>query len=190
MLEALLKLDHHIFHTINYGMGNAFFDWLMPLIREKKNWTPLYAFILIYFIYNYRLKGFYFILFFAAAVGLADFLSAGIIKPLVNRDRPCQEASYKQEVVLRVGCGTGKSFPSSHATDHFAMAIFMITVFYKRWRWIIYTGILWAGAISFAQVYVGVHFPIDVFIGMLIGSLIGFLMGKLCVKVLPIFDHQ
>jgi membrane-associated phospholipid phosphatase len=174
MLEQIIKLDHQVFHAINTGMSNAFFDWLMPILRNKKVWIPLYIFIIAYFTYNYKLKGLYLVLFLAAAVGLADSTSAGIIKPLVNRNRPC----------------TGKSFPSAHATDHFAIAIFMITVFFRRWKWIIYVGIFWAAAISFAQVYVGVHFPIDVISGMLWGSLIGFLVAKLCIRYLPIFDYK
>jgi membrane-associated phospholipid phosphatase len=190
MLEQIIKLDHQVFHAINTGMSNAFFDWLMPILRNKKVWIPLYIFVIAYFTYNYKLKGLYLVLFLAAAVGIADSTSAGIIKPLVNRNRPCQEVSYKQEVISRVACGTGKSFPSSHATDHFAIAIFMITVFFRKWKWIIYVGIFWAAAISFAQVYVGVHFPIDVIFGMLWGSLIGFLVAKLCIRYLPIFDYK
>lgn len=190
MLEQLIKLDHQVFHAINTGMSNAFFDCLMPILRDKTVWIPLYILIIAYFTYNYKLKGIYLVLFLAAAVGLADFTSASLIKPLVKRDRPCQEVSYQQEVISRVPCGVGKSFPSSHATDHFAIAIFLITIFYRRWKWIIYIGVFWAAAISFAQVYVGVHFPIDVICGMLWGSLIGFLVAKLCIKYLPVFDYK
>lgn len=190
MIEELIKIDHQIFYAINTGLSNAFFDWLLPILREKKTWIPLYAFIIFFFIWKFRLNGLYFILFFVAAVGIADFGSAGIIKPLVNRDRPCQELGFKDQVISRVACGSGKSFPSSHATDHFAMAIFMITVFYKKWKWIVPLGILWAGTISFAQIYVGVHFPIDIITGVLIGSVIGFLVAKLLIRFVPIFNFN
>jgi membrane-associated phospholipid phosphatase len=59
------------------------------------------------------------------------------------------------------------------------MAIFMALVFCKKWRWVWFWAILWAGLISFAQVYVGVHYPIDVFCGALYGSFVGWLMYKL-----------
>ncbi len=190
MMEELIKIDHHLFHAINTGLSNAFFDWLMPILRNKAVWIPLYVFILVFFIKKYRLEGFYLILFFAAAVGIADYGSASLIKPFVRRDRPCQEVGFKAQVITRVDCGSGKSFPSSHASDHFAMAIFMITIFYKKWKPIIPIGILWAGAISFAQVYVGVHFPADVISGMLIGAFIGFLVARLLMKSVPLFDFK
>ncbi|MEO5910830.1 MAG: phosphatase PAP2 family protein [Pelobium sp.] len=190
MIEELIKIDHQIFQAINTGLSNVFFDWLMPILREKKTWIPVYAFIFIFFTWKYRLNGLYFILFFVAAVGIADFGSASIIKPLVNRDRPCQEVGFKDQVISRVACGSGKSFPSSHATDHFAMAIFMITIFHRKWKWIVPGAILWAGAISFAQIYVGVHFPLDIITGTLIGSLVGFLIAKLLIRILPFFNFN
>jgi undecaprenyl-diphosphatase len=46
---------------------------------------------------------------------------------------------------------------------------------FKTWPALFF---LWAFGISFAQVYVGVHYPLDVFCGGLIGILIGYLSGK------------
>jgi undecaprenyl-diphosphatase len=40
-------------------------------------------------------------------------------------------------------------------------------------------GLLWAASISFAQVYVGVHYPIDILAGAMLGGMIGFIMGKI-----------
>ena len=36
---------------------------------------------------------------------------------------------------------------------------------------------LWAGVVSYAQVYVGVHYPVDVLVGGAIGSAIGLGIG-------------
>jgi len=63
------------------------------------------------------------------------------------------------------------------------VAFFAILVFYKKWRWICFWGIFWAGLISFAQVYVGVHFPLDVFCGALYGVLVGWLFALLFWKI-------
>jgi membrane-associated phospholipid phosphatase len=108
-----------------------------------------------------------------------------MVKKWVKRERPCQDPVVSKTDILRVPCGTGYSFPSTHATDHFAMAIFMILIFYKKWRWIWFWGILWAGIISFSQIYVGVHFPIDVFCGTLYGILVGWLFSLLFKKIAP-----
>jgi undecaprenyl-diphosphatase len=80
-------------------------------------------------------------------------------------------------IVSRIDCGTGYSFPSSHASDHFAITVFLIIVFYRRYKWILPVGLLWAATISFAQVYVGVHYPFDVTAGAIYGTLVGWLFG-------------
>lgn len=186
MLEELIKLDQQLFHAINTGLSNAFFDGLMPILRNKYTWVPLYIFFIAYAIKTYRQKGLYLILFFAATVGIADFGSASVFKPAFNRSRPCNDIKIQQTMILRVPCGNGKSFPSTHASDHFAIAIFLVVVFYKKWKPIIPIAIIWAASICFAQVYVGVHYPFDVTFGMLFGSSIGFLMAKLFIKIIPI----
>jgi undecaprenyl-diphosphatase len=74
---------------------------------------------------------------------------------------------------LLVECGSGYSFPSSHATNHFGMSLFLYFSFGKFYKWIKPTVILWAALVAYAQVYVGVHYPLDVVFGALLGFLIG-----------------
>ncbi len=183
MPDQLLQLDRHLFYFINHDMANPFFDWIMPYLRNPKFWIPLYLFIIAFCVYKFKKQGLIIILMMALAAGFADFTSASIIKPLVKRVRPCRDAMVSQTDIARVGCGTGYSFPSTHATDHFAMAFFMIMLFYKKWRWIWLWGIVWAGTICFAQVYVGVHYPIDVFCGAIYGMLVGWLFAWIFSKL-------
>ncbi|MDB5138912.1 MAG: superfamily protein [Mucilaginibacter sp.] len=185
MPDYLLQLDRHLFYFINHDLANPFFDWIMPWLRNPKFWIPLYLFIIIFCIWKYKKQGIIIIVLMALSAGFADFTSASIIKPLVKRARPCRDVLVSKTDIERVDCGTGYSFPSTHATDHFAMALFMILLFYKKWPWIWLWGILWAGTISFAQVYVGVHFPIDVFCGAIYGSLVGWLFAFLFSKLQP-----
>ena len=188
MLQQLLQFDRHLFYAINYGMSNPFFDWLMPLLRTPKFWTPLYVFIAGFCLWRYGKKGLIIIALIACSAGFADFTGASIIKPLVHRPRPCQDPIASVTDVERVGCG-GYSFPSSHATNHFAMAVFMILLWYKRWRWIWLWGILWASVICFAQVYVGLHFPTDVFCGGIYGAFVGWLFYRLFKYLQPKFPE-
>lgn len=183
----MLQLDRHLFYFINHDLTNSFFDVVMPWLRNPKFWIPLYVFIVVFCIWKYKKQGIVIILLLLATVGVADFTSASLIKYQVQRLRPCREPALAGKVISRVGCGTGYSFPSTHATDHFAMAVFLILIFCKKWRWIWFWGILWAGLISFAQVYVGVHYPVDVTAGALYGSLIGTLFALLNKKLQPAF---
>jgi undecaprenyl-diphosphatase len=48
-----------------------------------------------------------------------------------------------------------------------------------KWRWLFF---LWAFLVGFAQIYVGVHFPMDVFFGFLLGWFIGYMIAFLYKK--------
>jgi len=179
MFDQLIHFDQHLFHIINHDWGNPFFDAVMPWLRLPTFWIPLYLFIIVFCLWKYKKQGIVIILFIVATFGVSDFTSASLIKPYVHRLRPCRDPVVSKTDVERIECGSGYSFPSSHATNHFAMAIFMAIVFSKRWSRVWLWAILWAGSISFAQVYVGVHFPIDVTCGALYGSFVGWLMSRL-----------
>lgn len=185
MLEQLIQLDHQWFQAINQGLSNSFFDFLMPLLRNRYNWIPLYVALVYYCVKNFGKNGWLMILFFLLAFGLADYSTASVIKPWVARLRPCNEPGFAAQVNSLVHCGKGFSFPSSHAANHFALAVFFSVLFHHRSKWIVPLALLWAASICFAQVYVGVHFPIDVTVGALIGAFIGYLLGRLFLTIRP-----
>ncbi len=187
MLEHLLQFDQHLFYFINHCLSNPFFDWLMPILREPRTWIPLYLFIICFCIYKYKKAGVYIIVFVLLTFAVADSGSAGIGKNMVKRIRPCNDPALLQTIIARIPCGSGYSFPSAHASNHFAIAIFLCLVFFKKWRWVWLWGILWAASICFAQVYVGVHYPIDVTVGALYGTLVGTLFAFLFKKLQPDF---
>ncbi|WP_374163306.1 phosphatase PAP2 family protein [Arcticibacter sp. MXS-1] len=179
MLEQLLQFDHRLFLGINQGLANPFFDWLMPLLRNKYFWSPLYLFLIVFLVRNYKKNGVICIFFLLLTFAIADFFSASMLKPLFERLRPCNEPGFQNDIRLLVSCGSGFSFPSSHASNHFAIAMFLSTVFSKRWKPLLPLALLWAFAISFAQVYVGVHFPIDVTVGAILGCTVGYVTGTI-----------
>lgn len=183
MPQQLLQFDRHIFYLINHGLSCPFLDWFLPWARNPKSWIPLYLFIIGFFLWKYRKTGIVLIILLASSAGFADFTSASMIKPMVHRLRPCHDPVTSKTATIRVPCGPGYSFPSTHATDHFAMAIFLILIFKEKWRWIWFWGILWAGTISIAQVYVGVHYPIDITCGAIYGALCGWLFAFIFRKL-------
>jgi len=187
MPHQLIEFDRHLFYLINSGLSNPFFDWLMPIVRNPYSWVPLYVFIVAFSIYRYKKQGLYPILLLILTFAVSDFGSATIIKDSVKRIRPCNCQAMANTVIQRIPCGSGYSFPSAHASNHFAMAIVLCLVFGTRWRWVWYAALLWAATISFAQVYVGVHYPLDVIGGATYGLLVGWLMVLLFKKIQPGF---
>ncbi|MCH2081485.1 MAG: phosphatase PAP2 family protein [Saprospiraceae bacterium] len=172
-MEAILEFDQTIFFLINNDGHNSFLDAIMPYWRDKYTWIPFYLALAIFVIYKFKAKGLYLILALALTVGIADTISSKIIKKSVQRLRPCNDTQINQQVELLVRCGGGYSFTSSHATNHFAVALFLIGTLGRIFRRIKWPLLFWAATIAMGQVYVGVHYPLDILVGGTIGSLIG-----------------
>lgn len=185
MIESLYNFDIALFLKIHRGLSNAFFDWLMPLVRNRYFWSPLYLFIIIFCFKEYKKRGWYIIVGVLLTFALGDLTSSRLIKPFVARLRPCNDLNLANEIIHRVPCGSGYSFPSAHATNHFGIAIFLIMVFYPRWKPILPVGLAWAFLISFAQIYVGVHYPLDTIAGAALGTTVGFIVSMFYKKLQP-----
>ncbi len=182
----MIDYDIQLFFLINRVWTNDFLDLVLPFLRNKVFWAPLYLFLASFLLINFKRKGLWIIICWLATVGATDFVSSKIMKPTFKRDRPCQNVNINHAVRNLIHCGPGKSFTSSHATNHFGIAIFFALLFAKRRKWIWGLAIFWAGIISYAQIYVGVHFPLDVICGGIIGSLIGVFMANVCRRFIEI----
>lgn len=187
MLEQIIQIDKDFFLMINQGLSNPFFDWLLPILRNPFTWSPLYLFLIIFFIKNYGRIGLLLVACILLNFAVSDGISSHLIKKNVKRIRPCNDIEFKEEVNIRVRCGAGFSFTSSHATNHFAMAVFLIFIFYRKWKPVLPIALTWAFLISFAQIYVGVHYPFDILCGAILGSLIGFINGNIFKRFVPSF---
>lgn len=166
-------VDIPLIQWIHQDLHNRVLDFIMPYLRMKTFWIPLYL-VLIFYLYKWYKKYFWLpILFLAATAGLTDFSNSSLIKNEVARLRPCNDERVKDTLEVLVPCGGGYSFMSSHASNHMAIAVFMfLLLLYRKNKWR-YVWILWALIIGFAQIYVGVHYPTDVLLGFIYGGLIG-----------------
>jgi len=181
-MESLIQLDEQLFHIINHDWQNAFLDAVLPYWRDKKTWIPLYVLLAVFVVYKFKIKGLYFVLALALTVGVADMMSSKVLKQNVKRLRPCNNAELPFEVRAFDGCGGGYSFTSSHATNHFAIAMFISMTLGQYYRRIRLPFFLWAATIALAQVYVGVHYPLDVLCGALLGSLLAYILARIYLR--------
>ncbi|MEL6864438.1 MAG: phosphatase PAP2 family protein [Bacteroidota bacterium] len=177
-MEQVLALDFHLFHLINQHWTNGWLDQLMPCFREKLFWAPLYLFLLSFVWINYGTRVWPFVLAVIVTLALADTASSQWVKKSVKRPRPCHLWQESEDIRLLTHCGAGYSFTSSHASNHFALAVFLGLTLGRRIRWLMGGLLLWAAMIAYAQVYVGLHFPLDVLAGALLGSMIALLVAR------------
>lgn len=191
LLDKVSNVDHMIFSKLNGEWHNPFLDTVLPFLRQSYLWIPLYTFLIIFSFVNFKEKGIYWSLFFILTAILSDYISSTLIKGTVMRLRPCQDPLLMHHIrLLTHHCPVNSSFTSSHATNHFAAAMYIFTTFKKpvsKWWSLLF---IWALLICYTQVYVGVHFPGDIIGGTIAGLIIGYLPAKIFNKKIGLKNKQ
>lgn len=177
--ESLLWFDYNLWYLLHVLWRSDFQDAVVPYLRNQWTWAPLYLFLLVFMLQNFGLRGLWWCVFFLGTFAISDQLSAHVLKEIFQRTRPCNNPNLQAMIHNIVPCGSGYSFPSSHAANHFALAVFSAITLEGRIKGIWPMALIWAGAVAYAQVYVGVHFPLDVICGGLLGVVVGRLTGTL-----------
>jgi undecaprenyl-diphosphatase len=182
-MKKLIDLDKWLFVKINRDSANSIFDAVMPFLRQTYFWFPLYLLILSFVVVNFKDKALSWLLTIGLTTGLCDVISSRFFKPVFARVRPCNDPDLAAQLHMLAGyCGGNGSFTSSHAANHFGMAVFLsmkIKHILGNWRYLFF---VWASLVCYAQVYVGVHFPFDVLGGALLGTILGYIAATLWLK--------
>lgn len=179
MFNGIEAADRKVFFFINDRMSNHFFDSVLPFVRESTIWAPLYLFMLVFAVSNFGKRGWLWFLFAICTAALCDLVSSHLIKEHIFRLRPCQDPELADSIHILVNyCPMSSSFTSSHATTHFGLATFIVVTLRRYISGWAYLFLVWAAVISFAQVYVGVHYPFDVVSGGILGGLLGFIVAR------------
>lgn len=181
--DIIISLDHTIWYYMNVLWHTPVLDAIIPYLRNQWTWAPLYLFLAVFMPMNFGKKGAMWCVFFILTFTLCDYISASLIKPYFHRVRPCNDSDLAKMIHLLVPCGSGYSFPSSHAANHFGLAIFSAITLQHQIKKIWIIALLWAVLVSYAQVYVGVHFPLDVTVGGLIGVFVGIITSKVFNRI-------
>lgn len=188
-LQWLEQWDTYLFLKINTVWTSPVLDSIYPWWRDANAWIPLYLFLLVFVLLNFKKKALPWILFAVLTVVLTDQLNSTYIKSWVGRLRPCSDPNFMGHVRLLLNnCSGGFSFPSSHAVNHFGFAMFVFLTLrpiFKKWGYLLF---LWAGSIVYGQVYVGVHYPVDVVCGSLLGCLLGYIMATIFNKKIGVLN--
>lgn len=174
MIEWLESVDRAIFIGLN-GLHHPALDVIMVFISQKFTWIPLYAFLGFLAQRKLGWKGFgIFLLFAAITVTLTDQTSVKLFKNVFERYRPCHNLEIKHLVhIVDNHCGGKFGFVSSHAANHFGIAVFIAWTLFKSSPKIIASLLLWATVVCYSRIYLGVHYPADIAVGGLLGAAIG-----------------
>lgn len=193
MFELLKTADKELFLFLN-GMHNSFFDFIMSWASDRFVWIPFYFLLLVILINEYGKKAIFILILIASMITVSDQFSSSIVKNSVQRLRPCHNPEIESMVHLVNGvCGGSYGYFSSHASNTSALALFiililrrsgkkemMITKKIRLEKQVLFTLlIIYTLLVSYSRIYLGSHYPFDVFTGIVFGALLSFIFAQI-----------
>ena len=177
-MDYVLQLDKGLFYLINTKLTTSFLDFFMPFITTKANFINVIVFAwLIIFIMG-KWKDRKALIIVVLAVLMSD-LATDVLKNLIYRVRPCNALA---DVRILAGCTESFSFPSGHATNVFAVAVYLSYI-YRRYLPILF---ILAILVAYSRVYTGAHYPLDVAGGAVVGSIGAIIAIEVDKKLSPV----
>lgn len=167
-------------HSNEPKKSDGFFKFLSNTVTPAAVATPcVYLSVGLYnkdlpFQENYYLKS-------GINSGVA-ILGTGLIsystKYIIDRKRPYEKYT---DIIPKMNPHSS-SFPSGHTTFAFATAT-TVSLTHKKW-YITVPMFLWASAVGYSRMHLGVHYPSDVLGGAVIGTGFSYLFYKLSERFL------
>lgn len=177
MLEYLNDIDTDALLAVN-GLHNAFQDAFWWMLSAKWSSLLLILALLWIMLHQNRRHALLVLAMMVLAVIVADQVSSGLIKHLVERLRPSHDPTLENAVHVVNGYRGGMyGFVSSHAANFFATVTLLS--FVTRLRLVALSLFAWALLQCYSRMYMGVHYPGDILGGIIVGMLIGWLVWHL-----------
>lgn len=176
MFEKLIQLDKQFLIYLN-NLGTPGWDPFWLFITKQFNWAPLFIVVLFFFFKYLGWKKGVFLLFFLAVLITFSDQFVNIIRATFERLRPNNDPEIQDKLRTLIN-PQNYSFISGHATTSTAVAIFAINVLGKYTKYI-YLFLLFPLFFAYSRLYLGVHFPIDIFTGASVGCIIGLVSARL-----------
>ena len=181
MLDKLIEKDYQLLVYINQT-GSIPWDSFWLLVTNAWNWIPFFLLILWVNFYFFPKKEAWKIFGYTLGVLFVTIFITNGTKELVARitsssylrtDPTAENHPYRE----------GYSFFSGHTSNSFAICTFLYWVFRTRLR-VAFWLFLWPIPYAYSRMYLGVHFPTDILVGILVGLSTGSIGYKIYKKIL------
>jgi undecaprenyl-diphosphatase len=180
-------MDQHLLLWLNHDASSPGLDILFAWLSQTTSFSvPLFALILALLARAHSKDGAKLWLTLVAITIVGDQLG-GLLKYIIGQHRPCAELPELVRVPqtwFAINCSTHlNGMPSNHAWNFFAATVFLGVVL-RSWTWAFALGSIALG-VSLSRVYLGVHYPSQVGVGMLLGALYGLLAARVALHYAP-----
>lgn len=171
--QALIELDRQLLLLLN-GSESLYLDTLVHTLTASVTWVPLYVSLFYLVLKNNDTVLTIMLIVGAAAlcIIIAGTVDDTIVKPLVARWRPTHDPQIGAVVDIVDGYRGGRfGFFSAHACNTFSIAVFFSLL--VRSRLLSLFLVTWSLVNCWTRIYLGVHFPGDILVGLLWGGGVG-----------------
>ena len=175
-MEFLYSIDLTVFYFFNQTISTGFLDKFFSIITDVNKWYIAYVILVGIAFFKGGRHGKIAVIGLILLIVVTDQTGYRILKDFFERVRPCNVLA---DVITPVGCAGGFSFPSNHALNNFAAAVFLLRLF-PAYKWIF---LIVATLVSISRIYLGVHYSSDVLGGALIGAAFGYLFSIAALKL-------
>jgi undecaprenyl-diphosphatase len=176
MNGSLKFLDKFLLLKIN-SWHNEFLDVLMWYLSETYVVLPFLFLILFFYHKRYQVKNTSALLLCIGIVIACTDMSSNIVKHSVKRYRPTHNLEIKDQIHIVNDYRGGKyGFFSGHAANMVGVTTFLFLAtswIRKRIRFLFFSLPL---LVIYSRMYLGAHYPSDVFIGAIDGMVFGYLV--------------
>lgn len=176
MIDFFYSIDLAIFYFFNHTLSVSFLDKFFSIITNVNNWYIAYIILLCVVFINGGKRGKIAVVLVILLIIATDQLGHKIFKEIFQRIRPCNTLS---DVIAPLGCNGTYSFPSNHALNNFAAAMFFTRLF-PKFKWILF---IIASLVAISRVYLGLHYPSDIAGGAIIGSAFGYIFATIALLI-------
>jgi undecaprenyl-diphosphatase len=164
-------------------MHCGYCDTLMPYLTSFWVWIPLFIWWFYKVYKKYKQKTAVITIFVAALIFASD-QGSGVIKKSVKRYRPTYNTEISEKVHTVDGYKGGEyGFVSSHAANAAAIVVFLFLLMRPAKWYFTLSLILYAFITCYSRIYLGVHYPLDIFGGALLGSVLAIVLYKIYRKI-------
>ena len=173
MVMILIQFDKQLLLWFN-GSESLFLDSLITTLTNAKTWIPLYLSLFYVVVKSNQTVRDVFLILAAAGlcVLLAGTIDDTIVKPTVARWRPGHDPQIGMLVDTVNGYRGGNyGFFSAHASNTFSIAIFFSLLMRQRLFTIFM--VCWSLINCYTRLYLGVHYPGDILVGLSWGAIVG-----------------
>jgi len=166
MLKKILEWDRETFIFLN-SLGIEQLDGFWSFVTNITTWIPLYIFFFVLIILKHRKKEAIYMSLWVVCLLLFVLFLTDLTKEYVARLRPNNEEEINTLIRI-LKSPTNYSFFSGHAASSFSITTLIFLYLKEKYRWV-WVFFLWPVIFAFSRIYVGVHYPVDILVGMSVG---------------------